>query len=63
METAGTRMNESEMTLMDFCRMTEEVLVSVDKELVVKGILIDEGLRKKMGELLIRSRKVTNPRG
>lgn len=63
METAGTRMNEPEMSFVDFCRMTEEVLVSIDKELVVKGVLIDEGLRKKMGELIIRSRKVTNPEG
>ena len=56
-------MNEPEMSFVDFCRMTEEVLVSIDKELVVKGVLIDEGLRKKMGELIIRSRKVTNPEG
>ena len=63
MEAAGTRMNEPEMSFVDFCRMTEGVLVSIDKELVVKGVSIDEGLRKKMGELIIRSRKVTNPEG
>jgi hypothetical protein len=63
MKTAGTRMGEPEMSFMDFCRMTEEVLASIDKELVVKGVLIDESLRKKMGELIIRSRKVTNPEG
>ena len=56
-------MNEHEISFMDFCRMTEDVLVSIDKELVAKGVLIDENLRKKMGELIIRSRKVTNPEG
>jgi hypothetical protein len=63
MVTKGISMNEHEISFMDFCRMTEDVLVSIDKELVAKGVLIDENLRKKMGELIIRSRKVTNPEG
>lgn len=61
MTTSSTSMNEPEISFIDFCKMTEDVLVSIDKELVVKGVLIDEGLRKKMGELIIRTRKVTNP--
>lgn len=63
MVTSGTRVNEPEMSLMDFCRMTEEVLVSIDKELTAKGVLIDESVRKKMGALIIRSRRVINPQG
>jgi hypothetical protein len=63
MGAAGAKMNEPEISFVDFCRMTEEVLGSIDKELVVKGVLIDEALRRKMGELIIRCRKVTNPNG
>jgi hypothetical protein len=61
MATSGTSMNEPEISFIEFCKMTEDVLVSIDKELVVKGVLIDESLRTKMGELIMRSRKVTNP--
>ncbi len=52
-----------ELSFVDFCRMTEDVLVSIDKELVSKGISINQIVRNKMGELIIMSRKVTNPNG
>jgi hypothetical protein len=63
MATTEASTGVSEMSFLDFCRMTEEVLVSIDKELVRKGVLIDENVRKKMGELIIRSRTVINPNG
>jgi hypothetical protein len=50
-----------ELSFVDFCRMTEDVLVSIDKELVSKGILINQIVHNKMGEMIIMSRKVTNP--
>jgi hypothetical protein len=58
---AGTE--ELGISILDFCRMAEEALVSVEKELVAKGVLIDQSVRNKMGELIIRCRKVTNPTG
>ena len=51
------------MSFVDFCKMTEAVLVSIQKELVVKGVVIDESVNKRLGELIIRSRRVINPQG
>ena len=63
MATSGTNANGPQMLFIDFCKMTEAVLVLIQKELVVKGVLIDESVNKKMGELIIRSREIINPRG
>lgn len=63
MANSRTHVNEPEISFVDFCKTTEEVLTSIDKELTVRGVLIDESVRKKMGELIIRSRKVTKTRG
>jgi hypothetical protein len=63
MTTPGTSTKGFELSFVDFCRMTEDVLVSIDKELVSKGISINQSVRKKMGELIIMSRKATNPNG
>jgi hypothetical protein len=63
MTTSGTSTNGPQMSFVDFCKMTEAVLVSIQKELVVKGVVIDESVNKRLGELIIRSRRVINPQG